>query len=188
MGIRLPKFRWFQTRPKTAWCCRWVLGSVAVLALAAWVFTIFGTVYWWKPKVMTLGLADGRVNFMKDAVAADGTSLYESIGWYTPGVYANMWFTSWTIADSWYEIVTTYVGLPQMWWDSRATRFPPILIVQVPLWVPFMLSAPPALAAWRNRWVVKRDVGTCHHCGYSRTGLAGGVAAVCPECGEAPRA
>lgn len=55
--------------------------------------------------------------------------------------------------------------------------------VQLPLWMPLVVTSVPAAFAFRGEVRHRRAVrrGTCRKCGYSRAGLE--LAAPCPECG-----
>ena len=55
--------------------------------------------------------------------------------------------------------------------------------VQLPLWMPLVVTSVPAAFAFRGEVRHRRAVrrGTCQKCGYSRAGLD--AAAPCPECG-----
>jgi hypothetical protein len=54
------------------------------------------------------------------------------------------------------------------------------LLIQVPLWIPFLITAVPTVLLW---WFGHRRIppGHCQKCGYN---LTGNVSGVCPECGQ----
>jgi hypothetical protein len=62
------------------------------------------------------------------------------------------------------------------------------LELNIPLWLPVVAFAIPTAAAWvyESRYRRRAKLNLCPHCGYDRTGLAGGAGAVCPECGKLP--
>ena len=51
----------------------------------------------------------------------------------------------------------------------------------VPLWMPFLVGAMPAVLLWRAR--VVRGRTNCRFCDYDLSGL--GAGSLCPECGKA---
>ncbi|HYE63345.1 MAG TPA: hypothetical protein VD997_15240 [Phycisphaerales bacterium] len=57
--------------------------------------------------------------------------------------------------------------------------------LEVPLWMPFLVTAGPAAWLWRKdrRLAKLARVGKCTGCGYDRAGV--GARAKCPECGLA---
>jgi len=60
--------------------------------------------------------------------------------------------------------------------------------LEIPLWLPALLSLLATAAAWRAdaKYMRRVRVGLCAGCGYDRAGLA--ADAVCPECGKQPEA
>lgn len=191
MGFRLPKCRWFQQWPRVAWCCRWVLGSVAVLGLFAWIASHRVQVEMWRPRWGYATLTPGRVVIVSDPLRPDGRSRMEYIGTTNGGLEVSL------------DRPSGFNFLPYgIRFDNRKPpqQRPPELgpspkIWELPVWPPFALCVLPALAAWwnrwlvalaawRTRWLVKRKSHSCLTCGYPRNGLAPG--AKCPECGHAP--
>ena len=64
-------------------------------------------------------------------------------------------------------------------WRPTVLRDPDGWVLEVPLWIPFLLvSSPIALLWWRNRRRI--PPGHCQKCGYNLTGNTSGI---CPECG-----
>lgn len=66
---------------------------------------------------------------------------------------------------------------------GRYTQFE----VEVPLWIPILLTGVPSLLLWRKelrrRERARSEVGACANCGYDRRGLAAAKSR-CPECGS----
>ena len=81
------------------------------------------------------------------------------------------------------------VGGPRWYWipDHNYTKITPGIWCDswlLPLWIPFIVAAPPTAFLWRRHLVTRRSPGSCAKCGYSLADLPPG--SVCPECGAAP--
>lgn len=76
------------------------------------------------------------------------------------------------------------VALYDLMWVPKFQNEKGFTMIQVPLWIPLLLTLVPYLILARaDRIAAKRErVGTCPKCGYSRAGLAPDAA--CPECGK----
>jgi hypothetical protein len=131
--------------------------------------------------------------------------------WSTTHVVVNQY----TASDSWFfgagGIMYTHVDLPPdsdvshiglgwrvtptsfqaMWRPYSSDEMPMYHVWTAALWPLVLIAFAISARAWRqdflaNRREIAAKLNLCPKCGYSRTGLAGGAGAVCPECGKLP--
>jgi len=84
-----------------------------------------------------------------------------------------------TIPRSWDALA----GLPwraQGTWPVKDIFGETMMMVAVPLWMPFLACAAPSALMW-DRWRRRKKAGCCPNCGYDLAGLLS--QSKCPECG-----
>lgn len=94
--------------------------------------------------------------------------------WYEPGFRSPS-----NKPPGWYMAKTH--GQPRWGWDWNLSQ-PPVYVVSVPLWAPFLIAVGTAVAA-AHFGKRARHSGLCRRCGYALAGLP--PQALCPECGSA---
>lgn len=159
---------------------KWGGAVVTVLLVALWIAS--NSFYWYRvyihPRkshltpITVIGLQSGRLILCGDKIPRPMPP-----GWHDNNDRLYLRFAHQHVHMDW---------IPKLFVDSD--RHSHNFDVAIPIW---MLALPTLLltaAAWRLDILARRRarVGLCVKCGYSRAGLAAG--AVCPECGDAPRA
>jgi len=68
----------------------------------------------------------------------------------------------------------------QLRWKPNYVKAGGLILLDVPLWMPFLLVTAPTTLLW---WIDRHRVppGRCQRCGYN---LTGNVSGTCPECGK----
>ena len=66
-------------------------------------------------------------------------------------------------------------------WNPRGHLVPDTFFIDLPLWLPALLTLAVTIPAWRLDALARRRSGLCNKCGSSLVGLPAG--STCPECG-----
>lgn len=159
---------------------RWGAAGIALLMLTGWASTYWVYAQVSKPKHGEVILAGGAVMF-RNAHYWDnvpGIDLSDVLFVPPPAWSLHTFALQQSVA----EWSRSLVWLPA-WERARTWKGNTSMLVCMPLWIPFAMSAAASAWAWRRHWKRNRH-GFCAECGYDRTGLPEG--AVCPECGATP--
>jgi hypothetical protein len=168
------------TRPRLHAALRWGGTPILVVLIFCWL----ASPYWWftwrfVPRV-SVGFADGA--FCCEVVDTEVTVLYSKS--LVPGL-SGAKRGDWP-ADNYWPFTRQSWSRPRMiWWIDHEERVSGwIRSILVPLWMPVVLLAIPTGRAWQTYFKHRRASTACPTCGYDRSGLPGGSAALCPECGK----
>ena len=182
------------TRPRTHTTCRldrrasvrrvacWGLRSIATACLGLWLVGLWGWSMCWLQGVACMSCGRGQLQVGNDALGNDYfTELaIRGVTIRSVGGLSMSWMPArggWSDRLRWVDWTPSIERVPAFQTTPATWK------LVMPLWIPFVCSAIPAVLCWRG---MRRPAGgtRCSKCHYDRAGL--GVGAVCPECGARP--
>ena len=162
---------------RASWIFRWGFGSIAVIVVLVWIYTLFGGLSYVIPGRLLVQLARGGVLCNNDTGNAGDPPLSQYLGW-------SAGFTATVFGFSHGPISLRNVNWRCEWRPPGPTvSGSQTWQLYFPLTIPFLAFAAPSAFAWIVYSRAKTPC-SCKQCGYSLAGLAAG--AVCPECGKLP--